>query len=428
MEKVAVLGAGVMGLACAYELSKKGYAVEIFEADDRVGGMSAHFDFDGLSIERFYHFVCKPDESLFELLKELGIEDKLIWKTTKMGYYYQGKHYQWGNPVALLKFSELDLLSKLRYGVHMFYSTKISNWKRLDSRNAAEWIKKWIGERAYKVLWERLFHLKFHHYSDNLSAAWIWSRIKRVGLSRKSLLQEELGYLHGGSETLLKSLEQKLDIRKVAINLCEPVKQVTKGEDGRFVVNTVKRQALFDKVVSTIPLPFVSRIFPGLSEDAKRKYDSVSNIGVVCVLFKLGKKVTENFWLNISDPGIEIPGIIEFSNLRELPSNIVYIPYYMPIEHEKYKWPDSGFIDEAKEHIRKLNPEITAADFLAEHVSRYNYAQPICDPDFLSKLPPIKSEVEGLYLADTSYYYPEDRSISESLRLGKKIASMLISE
>ena len=57
-----------MGLACAYTLARAGYKVTVFEADDRIGGLSAAVDFDGLSIERYYHFFCKPDEPLFEVL------------------------------------------------------------------------------------------------------------------------------------------------------------------------------------------------------------------------------------------------------------------------------------------------------------------------------------------------------------------------
>ena len=36
----------------------------------------------------------------------------------------------------------------------------------------------------------------------------------------------------------------------------------------------------------------------------------------------------------------------------------------------------------------------------------------------------MRSEIEGLFIADTSYYYPEDRSISESIHLGKQLAEM----
>ena len=34
----------------------------------------------------------------------------------------------------------------------------------------------WVGERAYAVLWKRLFDLKFYEYADQLSAAWIGTR------------------------------------------------------------------------------------------------------------------------------------------------------------------------------------------------------------------------------------------------------------
>ena len=42
------------------------------------GGIAAHFDFNGVSIERFYHFVCKPDHPLFALMDGLGIGDKMV--------------------------------------------------------------------------------------------------------------------------------------------------------------------------------------------------------------------------------------------------------------------------------------------------------------------------------------------------------------
>ncbi|OAD21647.1 Amine oxidase domain protein, partial [Candidatus Thiomargarita nelsonii] len=52
-KKIAVIGSGPMGLACAYELLKNKYQVDIYERDDRIGGMSASFNFDGLKIEQY---------------------------------------------------------------------------------------------------------------------------------------------------------------------------------------------------------------------------------------------------------------------------------------------------------------------------------------------------------------------------------------
>jgi len=294
----------------------------------------------------------------------------------------------------------------------------------LDQIEASAWIKKWIGDKAYDVLWRRLFELKFYKYKDNLSAAWIWTRIKRVGLSRKNLFNEELGYLHGGSDALLKAFDAQLKELDCQIHLSCKVEKVEVVDNKVKSVLAGNRTQQFDQVISTIPLPYVPGIIPALPEKEKQQYLEIQNMGVVCVLFKLSRQLTENFWLNISDTSIDIPGVIEFSNLREMDPTIVYVPYYLPTDDEKFRNDNAFFIQEAKTYIKKLNPSLSEEDFVAQHASRYGFAQPVCAPGFLEQLPPIKSSVEGLYIADTSYYYPEDRSISESVRLGKEIAIM----
>ena len=123
-KKIAILGAGPMGLATAYYLIKQGYQPEIYEADDRVGGMAAAFDFHGLQIERFYHFHCTSDDAYFDILKDLNLIGKFHWVKTKMGFYYNQSLQDWGNPLALLKFKGLGLIDKVRYGLHAFYSVK----------------------------------------------------------------------------------------------------------------------------------------------------------------------------------------------------------------------------------------------------------------------------------------------------------------
>ena len=76
MQKLIVIGAGPMGLAAAYYAAKAGFDVEIVEAADRTGGMACHFDFDGLSLERFYHFCCRSDVDTLALMGELGIGEE----------------------------------------------------------------------------------------------------------------------------------------------------------------------------------------------------------------------------------------------------------------------------------------------------------------------------------------------------------------
>lgn len=414
-----------MGLAAAYHALEAGHDVTVFEADRVAGGMAAHFDFDGLSIERFYHFICKSDQPTFDLMQELGIADRMVWRSTSMGYFIDGKHYRWGDPLALLTFPKLGLISKIRYGLHMFLSTRRTDWSALESQNARDWFIKWDGRRAFDVLWSRLFELKFFQYADNISAAWIWTRIKRVGTSRKSILQEELGYIEGGSQALIDTLVDAVTKRGGLIKLGARVSEVT-SENGRVtgLIADGAAQA-FDAVISTVPTPFVSKLVPGLSDEAKAKYDAIRNIGVVCVLLKLAKPVTRHFWLNINDATIDIPGIVEFSNLRYLSETVVYVPYYMPQTHPKFGRSSEEFVAEAFGYLRKLNPALQSDDLLASQVGRLNYAQPVCEPGFLAKIPKVQTAIEGLQIADTCFYYPEDRGISESVRYGKLMAQAI---
>ncbi len=421
-QRIAVLGAGPMGLSVAYQLARDGHTPVVFEADDRVGGMTAAFDFSGLSIERYYHFHCISDRGFLTVLDELGLSHQMRWVETKMGYWYQDRLQPWGNPIALLKFKGLSMVAKFRYGLHAFLCTKRNDWKPLDNVEATGWIRRWVGAEAWEVLWRRLFDYKFYDYTDNLSAAWIWSRIRRIGRSRYSLFREKLGYLEGGSETLLQALKRDIEANGGEIRLKSPVTKVLMGGGQVQGVEVNGQVESFDKVISTIPLPYVPRVMPDLPEDILARFQALKNVAVVCVIAKLRQPLTENFWLNTNDPDMDIPGLVEYSNLRPLDHPVVYVPFYMPGEHPKFAEPDQVFLDKVQRYLKKINPALTDDDFIELRASRYRYAQPICDPGYLDRLPPVSLPVKGLWVADTSYYYPEDRGISESIDFGRKMA------
>ncbi len=428
-QRYAIVGAGPMGLMAAVRLLDAGHQVDIYERDDRIGGMSAAFDFDGLSIERYYHFICKTDDPLFALLERYDLGHTLKWTDTRMGYFYNGRLFKWGTPFALLGFPHLGPISKFRYALHVMYTKGIKDWTALDKEEAGTWIRRWIGDKAYNVMWKDAFRLKFFEYKDNLSASWIGTRIKRIALSRRNLMNESLGYLEGGSMTLLDRMEKDIRDRGGRIFLSQGIDEVV-SEGGRATgIRTGDAFTAYDGVVSTAPIQYVPAMVPGLPEAFCAQIRAVENIPVACVILKLKHAVSENFWMNISDPGIAIPGVIEYSNLNpggHLGQKILYAPFYMPKTHSKWKASNAELIEEVLGYLPRLNPQFKRDWVLATHCHRYEFAQTICPPGFQDMLPAMRTPVSSFFIADTAYYYPEDRSISESLQAADRLVEEVL--
>lgn len=428
-----------MGLAAAYHLAKAGHRPVVLEKEDQVGGMSASFDFDGIRLEKYYHFINKPDQDLFALLRELDMEKDLRWTDTQMGFFRpEGRHaqgkgrlYPWGNPLALLRFPHASLVTRLRYGFHALYCKYMQNLMPLDDISAAQWIRKWEGEEGYDVLWRMLFEKKFYELSEPLSAAWIASRVRRVARSRKSLMREQLGYLEGGSDSLVHRMVEEIHNMGGTVHTGSPVQTVAR-QDEKFLLRLASEAHVggagstlsTDALISTIPLPYVKRLFPFLPEAYAQRVGKVRNIAVACALFRLQKSVTNNFWLNIDMPSWDVPGIIEYSNLRPMAAAYVYVPFYMPHNHPNWQASDDELLDKARHYLVAINAEAATTE-QAARLFRYEYAQPVCTPGFRHLLPPYTTGIPGLVIADTSHSFPEDRSIQESVRIGKELAEAI---
>lgn len=411
-----------MGLAVAYELTLLGHQPILIEADDRLGGMAACFEFAGMQLERYYHFHCLGDKAFFQMLGELNLADQLQWRTTRMGFYLDGRLYPWGTVGSVLGIRRLPLLTRVRYLLHAARCLTIRDWRSLDGITATQWLRSWLGEKGYQVLWHKLFAFKFFHYGDQISAAWIWSRIRRLAQSRRRL-KETLGFLNGGSQQLIDAMAAAIREGGGEIQLSTPVQSLQPLPSGGAVLSTPSGDQAFACVISTVPLPLLAPILRagGVEESLVERYGAVPSVACACVVLKTRLPVTGNFWTNVNDDRFVIPGVIEMSNLRPLPGHVSYVPFYIPADHPDYQRPNQAFIGDAWACLKALNPQLSDADLLASHCSRYRFAQPVCGVHFQQSLPPLQP-FPGVFTADTTAYYPEDRGISESIDFGRKLA------
>jgi protoporphyrinogen oxidase len=405
--------------------------VTLFEAAPELGGLARSFALGDIRIERYYHFICSGDTGYFRKLAELGLTEALCWRSTRMGFFYRGRLYPFSSGVDLLRFDGIALAGRLRYGLLALRCALIERWQPLDAIPAEAWLKEALGEEAYRATWYPLLKVKFDRFHDRISAAWVWHRVHRVARSRRTPLhQERLGFLAGGTDTLVAALAAGLRERGARLCAGLPARRIL-IEGGRATGVETSDGARWpcEAVVSAVPLPHFVRLAPDLPADYRAALAAVDFIGVICVALRLRQPLSENFWLNVNDERVPFNGCIELTNLNPAAapdgSSIVYVPFYLPRDHERFTYDDERLIADCVHSFGIINPRFRPDWVLSAVVSRDPYAQVVCPTGFAARVPPHTTPVPGLFLIDSSQLYPADRTISGTIDLAREVAALL---
>ena len=138
---VAILGGGIMGISLGYCLSRQGLQVEIFEASPVLGGLAGPLILeDGVAVDRFYHAILSSDSHLASLCAELGIDNRLRFRETRMGFYHQGQIHSMNNVIEFLRFPPLGWVDRFRLGLTVLYAQFFRDWRRLEGIRVDEWL------------------------------------------------------------------------------------------------------------------------------------------------------------------------------------------------------------------------------------------------------------------------------------------------
>ncbi|MCH7838523.1 MAG: NAD(P)/FAD-dependent oxidoreductase [Chloroflexi bacterium] len=434
--KVGVIGGGVAGMAAAYRLIQAGHKVALYEASPFMGGLVRTFEVGGGRLESFYHHIFSTDTTVAGLIEELGLGDQLVWRDSRVGFYHGGKLYDFVTPLDLLRFTPMPLVDRIRMGLAAVYLRRQKDWHRYESITAAEWIRRYMGKGAYDAVWGPLLRGKFGDAYDELSMAWLWSKIHLRFSSRKGgpAQKEQLGYMLGSFGVYIDELERRLRASDLAeVNTGRAVREVIVEEGrARGLLLDGGERVDCDAVIACMPAHVFAKLAPQLPPDYGEKLTGTRWQSALCYIMALKRPLTDIYWLNISDDEIPFIAAVEHTNFIERERyggyHIVYLANYLHPEHPFLEMEIDELEREYLPHLTKINPEFSP-DWIAERwLFKGPYAQPIVTTGYRDKIPEHRTPVPGLYLATMSQIYPEDRGQNYSIKMGEHVAALAVED
>lgn len=436
--RVGVIGGGAAGLAAAYELTKRGHYAEVFERAPFLGGQASTFEVGGGRLERGYHHLFVSDVDMAGLIHELGLDDKLAWLESKVGLFYGGDIWNFSTPLDLMRFRPLSFAQRIRVGWWTFILQKTRNWRKFESVTARDWVVRHMGQQAYQVFWEPLLRGKFGEYYDQVGMTWLWGKIHlRVASRGKSLQKEKLGYPMGSFGEVFDVLGERIAQQGGDVHISAGVERIIikDGVATGLEVQLPGRPAEvreYDAVVATTPSYVFLRLVPPLPDDYRDKLANVKYLSAVLVVLVLDRPLSSRYWMSIADRSVPFVAVIEHTNMidRSLYGgrHIVYLSNYPSRESPLYQKSDEELLDEFVPHLRKINPGFDSSWILEYYHHRVDGAQPVIGVDYSRRIPDHRTPFKNLYLANTTQIYPEDRGTNYSVRMGRRVAQMVVED
>lgn len=437
--RIGIIGAGATGLPAAYDLLKAGHQAVVYERAPFIGGHASTFDVGGERLERGYHHWFTSDTDILDLLEEIGLGHTIRWIDSTAGTLHDGQIYDFVTPFDLLKFKPLSLPDRVRLGLMTLYLQRQKDWRKYEGVTTVDWLRKYGGQRMYDTFWGPMLRGKFgEDYYNQVTMAWLWGKVNtRVKSRGKSMVREMLGYPMGSFGLVFDTLADRIRDMGGEVHISASVNRITvkdgsvRGLEVQFG-NDDPIEEPFDVVLATTPSPVFTRLVPKLPQDYQARLDSVRYMSAVLIVMVLDRKLSDVYWLNVADRSIPFVGVIEHTNLigpeHYGGKHIVYLSNYLTTDNPLYRMDQDELMREYLPHLRKINPDFSPDWIEQVYHHRVDGAQPVIGVNYSDHIPSHRTPFNGVYLANTTQIYPEDRGTNYSVRMGRQLARMIMED
>ena len=409
---VAIIGGGITGLTAAYELTKRGEQVTVFEKDEILGGLANGFSEGSWdwTLEKTYHHFFTNDRALITLAKELGMERDLMILSPTTSVFWNNQQHPFDTPLNILKFPGLSFVDRVRTGMTAAIMKLNPFWQPLEHITAKKFFQRLNGNSAWNVIWAPLLDGKFGPYADTIAASWLWARLyKRTS---------KLGYFRGGFSQFVEALAKAIRKNGGVIKT-------------KTTITTIDRKT-YDAMLLTVPSPVATKLinFPKTYEQQLR---SIPHLWAQTLIVETTKPLLEQtYWLNVNDISFPFLAVVQHTNMIDKKhyggKHITYIGNYLPDGH--------AFLTKTKEellalfmpYIKKITPSFNRKDISKLFLFTVPNAQPVHTCQYSTRAPKIETPLPHVYLANLDSIYPWDRGTNYAVDLGIRAAHTILAQ
>ena len=325
-----VIGAGPAGLTAAYELTKRNATVQVFEADDVVGGISRTVERNGWRFDigghRFFTKVSQVEALWHEILPD---EDFLL-RPRMSRIHYREKFFDYplkaGNALG-----NLGIVEAVRcVGSYLWAQIRPPR----DQSHFEGWVTARFGKRLYSIFFKTYSEKLWGIPANELQATWAAQRIKNLSLfnavvnalmpkrNQKDItsLIEEFQYPKYGPGMMWERCTEKVAKAGGVVTMNTWAKTVHRA-DGRAVAVTVadvdgERRVEADHVVSTMPLSqLVQAMDPPAPERVRAAADQLRYRDFLTVALVVPQEAGfPDNWIYVHTPGVRVGRIQNFGS------------------------------------------------------------------------------------------------------------------
>lgn len=181
-------------------------------------------------------------------------------------------------------------------------------------------------------------------------------------------------------------------------------------------------------MLTTVASPILARIAPEVGEEYRALLEGVDYQWATVLVMALERPLSEIYWLTATDDDCPFVVAVEQTNFRDPAeyggNHIVYLSNYADPGDPVVDEDAEQVLERYEPYIRRINASFDRGWIKDMWMFKDRSGQPIVHHRYRETIAPHRTPVHGLYLANNTQLYPEDRGQNYTMRMAIEVARM----